>query len=841
MRQVVALVVGLTLLPATAHAGERVEGFDGFLAGTTVTNQVAGATFPDSPQVFAPVHTSTFSPPHALRKPAPCNDFQCGNGAYRMTINLTEAASRVQVRVGNDDADCFEFCAQARMVAYSGPDATGSIVADSLANGPRPQVQEHLQYGPITTQLTVTASGYQIRSVRIFTGKEEDVPGDTDTVPVRVQLDDLRFIVEDPGDPPPPPPPDPPDPPGVTITEPAAGTVTDRTDLFVRGSVTAPGGLVARCVSVDSPDTFPADCPGTDRQGEYVEYVRGLAVGTHTITVWARDGHGQIGKASVPIEVARNLGADVAIEMMEPIQVVQRYDLPSLRPDLRRTPAVSYLHRQADYTGVPLARSKRTIVRLHATREAVGEGGEFMPLAFLHGYRVGGGGGLTPLAGSPIRPTFSPASLPGGSDTDTAEAIGVRRAQDDDPYRFELPYEWTSGRVLLVGEINRPGLPQSRSECDGCLEDNAYAMQVFFANGGETRVWPIWLNYPGVRLPGTLGPLYRPPFQAFYRLYQIAPFRINVSPYQALIDVSDLAASADPGARSVTSEVVERVQETKDTMGLPDHTIGLHDGRFRSVARTVGGAGFLDIFEENAAQVDVTRPLQAVGHELVHLMGAGLHAGTRCPDDADPGDWPPDQMGFIQGWGIDVTGVRGGLKVFGQASPGLFDPGLAATDFDLMSYCVTDRDSEESDTWMSVRRWTGQFIRFGGGGGIRAASRSTGTAAVDPGPLMEVIRVVMAIGPGGTLQITDTTRGLGRPVGPGGPLTATLLGAAGQVIGSGGVFRFADHIHEPRGPIPDVFVATLPAGSGAPASVEIKNASGAVLAQTGRQPAAAGR
>ena len=96
------------------------------------------------------------------------------------------------------------------------------------------------------------------------------------------------------------------------------------------------------------------------------------------------------------------------------------------------------------------------------------------------------------------------------------------------------------------------------------------------------------------------------------------------------------------------------------------------------------------------------RPLTSTAHELLHLIGF-LHAGQNCQgtrsgEDQQGVPWPPDEMGYIQGVGLDRRPDSGGSGLYGIIAPGVGKPQW----FDLMSYCA----NFDADAWLSTVNWS---------------------------------------------------------------------------------------------------------------------------------------
>ena len=80
------------------------------------------------------------------------------------------------------------------------------------------------------------------------------------------------------------------------------------------------------------------------------------------------------------------------------------------------------------------------------------------------------------------------------------------------------------------------------------------------------------------------------------------------------------------------------------------------------------------------------RPLTSVSHEIAHALGRP-HAGQNCPgtaagDDQEGEPWLPDDMGFLQGYGMNTYAVAY------PTPPAIIATTSTRNAFDLMSYCA---------------------------------------------------------------------------------------------------------------------------------------------------------
>ncbi len=384
------------------------------------------------------------------------------------------------------------------------------------------------------------------------------------------------------------------------------------------------------------------------------------------------------------------------------------------------------------YSGVPLARDGKTIVRAWANNASPIPTSGFAADVVLYG--TGGNG--APLPGSPILPIATPTKAFTGPGGLSAE----ERAKADSAAEFVLPYSWTRGRINLRAAVSGPDTPTLR-QCDGCTGNDSLTVSgVAFTPMRTLELHPISFNdnfsYPA------------PATKVFAGAHNLFPVPIDDRGYYDMsFEGTPYANISDRSKRSsaVANAVGDWESDHPNNFGkqIPVGVAGF------DVGVTVGGDkvaidGRLDGQNNNfPADGQVFRPLTSIAHELGHVLGrphaSGCNGGNSNGQSGE--DWAPDQQGWIQGIGIDRTGAgaskAGFLRMITLPGPSLAKLGFTgnaadATDehwFDFMSYCAFGGGGDPN-SWTSARGWADVFNRWSAGAAGASVSRSgTATAA----------------------------------------------------------------------------------------------------------------
>jgi hypothetical protein len=715
--------------------------------GDSITTQYPGASFPDVPApVIVQPRQPTSSPPHALASSLVCNAVTCP--AHRLPVNFSPAVSDVSLTAGLDYQNEGELGGTwARLVGYSGPNGTGSVVAQSynpLSEPPGPDFR--LEY-PITTRISMTSFSGQpnIASAVLYEGQDtalHDAPE-----PRAVRLDDLTYT-----DDVSPLPPDP-GPPSVQITVPGPNTyVQSPEDAKVSGVAQAPAGLDRFCLAVDSRTTMPPDCQNlagaVQANGSFFNvHVPGFTAGRHTVTAWVRDVRNRTASATITIEAATaGGGVDVRVQNIEVTQGTQFVPMPGPFFTTVDAPGIGP-HPATPYNGVNLAAGGKTIVRVYADAASLGR----LNRPDVHGVRLllFGFRGSTSL-GPPLPPDTGPRDLRLGpaavGQSDRLSATGA--------YTFTLPAAWTSGTIRLIAELN-PSIPPTVVECGGCAANNIVEVSnVHFTPMRPIFITPVAMTHPSGE--SVVGISYvTDPVAAFDGARNVTPLgdgQFHVLPYGGLVDVTAILRCdpADVAHGWCTGNL------NNDLLGALNAWRGSHS--FRGKAYGLGyGIGGVTRIPDYALADPTQRPLSSIAHELFHMFGL-RHAGrqpTDCGGDSNGQvgtDWPPDQMGQLQGFALDRRSGSGGRAAEYRIVGGPGTSTVPVTDF--MSYCNAFLD--DPATWVSPRNWNAVLdgLRVGGSlGGWGGETRATA------GPAAATMLHVMVTLPSGHIERVEQIQG----------------------------------------------------------------------------------
>lgn len=156
------------------------------------------------------------------------------------------------------------------------------------------------------------------------------------------------------------------------------------------------------------------------------------------------------------------------------------------------------------------------------------------------------------------------------------------------------------------------------------------------------------------------------------------------------------------------------------------------------------------------------------------------HASTACGGGTGGQvgvPWPPDQVGYIQGIGLDRRPNSGGAGGYRLIAPGLGQPQW----YDLMSYCSHGNDAV---AWLSTINWT-KFVQD---------DSAAGPAADSPAPLASSsaarinLAVDASITPGGQATVLGASSTTGAPTSShASQFHLEAIGAGGHVISNIGV------------------------------------------------------
>jgi hypothetical protein len=393
---------------------------------------------------------------------------------------------------------------------------------------------------------------------------------------------------------------------------------------------------------------------------------------------------------------------DARVTSLEITQGTQSEVLPQRYPD-HPTAAIAY----SDIPNTArLRRDGPTIVRVYANLTfGPQEGVPNVPLV-LRGAYYDRFGQLKALPGSPISAISGLRRLKVGPvNPPAAEA-----ASETEVYTFVLPQDWTHAK-LAIGATVMPSLGGGQRAVKSCEtapcneNDNMGLSNIPFVAARGITIQPLQLTVNGVGLDA--------PEDVFEWARMMLPLYMQVKPYQATIDITDVAndftqcrtSGGSDCSDNANEAAADRVNDWDCDHEPSDRTfnIGVNTGVARGL--TSSHWCFLDFHLEHDAVVERKRPTTSVGHELGHLLGR-VHADLACGGNSDGQEgeaWPPDDRGLIQSVGLATdlsTGTNGGPYAV-VAGPKEY--------FDYMSYCANGGDFPNpivnGNAWVSVRNW----------------------------------------------------------------------------------------------------------------------------------------
>lgn len=470
-------------------------------------------------------------------------------------------------------------------------------------------------------------------------------------------------------------------------------------DLTVTG---APPGVTA---TMDPPQAAFAGGVKAERvEVEVVAPATGQPIDPAQLTVHATAGTLPERTASVSIHGACPAQYDAQITSIQITQGTQSRFLPG-RDGVHQAVA-----RYADIPGAAmLRRDAPTIVRAYADNNwGPSEGVARVPVV-LAGFYYDRTGIAHQLPGSPLLPNNGPRTLQNGGLT-VSEA---EMEADDGAYTFTLPPLWTHYNLGISAQL-WPALPppdpafaQSRqagarsvAPCatEACkLNDTFGLTQIPFYGTTGSDLYPLDMTNGGVHNPD--------PQDVFKWAKLVTPVPVRVLPYQATIDITDIAtsgASDDDRNQAVFDRVGDWACDNDR------QAVGVNTYAARGKASTGGWCWNL-LGSVGRAIVEYKRPLTSVAHEWFHLLGR-LHASPGCGGGSNghkAESWPPDQMGYLQSVGINTI-----LGSGANGAPYDVVPNNTRQWYDLMSYCADGGTIPDPvnkalvlNSWVSVRNW----------------------------------------------------------------------------------------------------------------------------------------
>lgn len=805
--------------PKPGKGPTRTLTFDPFVRGTRPS--LPGISFGGDPRIFVPRNSAPFSAPHALG----LNSCKAPGKGSELRMRFDPPLLALSLRTGVDDLRAPKGGTWARLVGY-GKD--GKPVADSGDV----KIADAGRYSPIATELGIASDDAAIASAALVSGKGT---AGHDTGPRCAAVDDIVITV----------PIDRLIRPSVSIDSPESGALFERSaHVRVSGAVGAPMGLEAFCLTAGNVPTMPAGC---NLLNPIISPLRSdntfrglvappLANGRNVITAWVRDRRGQVASDSVTVEITgQPLTYDLLVRGIEVTQAVQQFALPQFtgtaEPEFLALYGITRRYPLAPYAGVTMAAQGRTIVRVFPQFVYGGTASLSGVSVRLYGFaealyplvRL-----RLPLDGNPLLPIGGPITL--GPQTDMSDAALYRaRTNPSSGFTFVLPSSWTAGlggwrRIVaqIVPPPDTPRLRQENTDNDVAGLDlvpfqpmQTYRLSVVALDstfGGNGRA-------PGLQGSSACGGYTSDAYTRmrawFNDLEMILPLgagQLRIPAYAGCVDITPIhrCDTGDRRARACNPTFDASGNRNDDPSGAINALV-IGWNRTPVAGQVFGLGGFAPGIGVAGGGSGVSstdnRPLTSVAHEVVHTLGRP-HAG--CPNSGGQrGEaWPPDEVGLLQGVGIDRRAGSGGTAgpfriIAPNQSPsgqtcapaaGADCTGTARPQFtDLMSYCLPGDPPPiaapgESGVWISTRNWTTLLnrMRVGATSPPRGVGATRAPAAASAGPTLQVTALVDSAG---RASIAGVRRGSGRPTASdsSSPYRIVVRNGAGAAVAAVGV------------------------------------------------------
>ena len=711
---------------------------------------------------------------------------QCPARAVLSGTFLSDQRGSITIFVGASNAE-----AAGRKVTFTGYDEAGTVV----------DVAEHtLTTAPTAYRAALTLSP-GVRTITSFTFAITDLG-----LGSKIGFDDFAFQTPDPAAPP--------DPPRFALA-----TGDAQVGLLTPGSATVQFNVNRRNNSHGAmhysihgmpPGVTFSFAPPVPTDAATVRATltarAGVAPGDYRITVRALPvdlrltGTGNPDSFDVQLQV--RVRPDPRIDGIEVTQGIQSDANSGFLDNLvQRLPARSY-------RGVPLAAHGKTIVRVFGSALLAPAKGVAGVSVALYGSRDG-----VPLPDSPLMPSAGPLSL----GLYPRPPLRGRAGTNSNAYTFTLPDSWTEGKIKLEAKIISGGIPgvlvvigkpDPLCDSDACVANDSYALtDIAFTPMREVTLRTLMLAICQPAPKDCIDPFAYPynlsPKTVFAKAAAAVPVRVRVIGFSGMLNVTDIADlteeipvvdfglfKLDPGLlRDIKiANLKSRIADWKATAQLGTdpwfRLAGVQLGPGTPGNFKVADAGFSQR-DEPVIVVDPNNPLLSVAHELVHALGVG-HASSACGAVGDQAGvpWPPDNVGFLQGIGVDRSASPPYPVIADQDPFGTFTTAatIAGRAYDFMSYCAP-----ENRSWLSPRNWTAIFDAWKAGSAARSAMatrshdrRSVRAAQAQGSRVLHVEGVAR----GEALVITDISPQLPSvgSVSPGSPFHLVARDAGGQTL-----------------------------------------------------------
>jgi hypothetical protein len=563
---------------------------------------------------------------------------------------------------------------------------------------------------------------------------------------------------------------------------------------------------------------------------------------SYPVTVTAADPSETTITHTVSFPVTVQGSYQLRVQGIEITQGVQDTTLPARNPADLSAPVL--------YSGVQLAASKTTAVRVFADAPGAPGSGIAGIGAQLTGYTASGAQLGTLSAGVAASPN---EDFTGGLvDSGSATVPDSERDSATGSFEFLLPTSWEGQVATLKATLIPPsqfsGPPPAWLPCTTAACQTLASMTltgISYTNTGVLGLAEIYLTNNGV----------------FPSVEETPGYWTGLIPAQ-YVEAADSYGTYDigwilkgcPGTlvgcpdRSSKSNYILSALEDWANNGpqpQPEGILGITD---QDLSIENGGLPAAE------AVVDGNKPVNGVDHEIGHMLGL-VHASYDCGAGANNQTaefWPPDEHGYINSTGLNITGSPPFPVVAGPGGPQrptnqctgstpLNPPACGGANpqqfFDFMSYCTWDDPNSDgslgaTDAWVSARNWdqmAGSLSSLNGG------ARSGGTARPPAAPRhklqsSDVMRVFGFTDPadGTHLDLVDPTPSTAPLIGTKSAFTLAAIDSAGTTTASVPLYGQNGHVDYVGGL--QTLEAALPMAAGTTAAKLVVTHAGQVVA-----------
>jgi hypothetical protein len=508
--------------------------------------------------------------------------------------------------------------------------------------------------------------------------------------------------------------------PTVVITTPTPTTTNQNESdpVGVAGRLSAPGGIDGFCITINSPGApargdctrKPPDSPVFDKSYTFFDAVpaANFRRGANEVRLTLYDRFGQRATATVVFFRLDDLRI-VGVELTQGIQSREGFIQPQypglgLVDDAADLPGPGNYADRHRYVGTRLVLRGKTVLRVFVNHPGPGTTPSVPRQLFLSAAvpRIKDGS-LRPIGA--MFPDYGPSEIPSGPPGLTVSARGGDLAA----FTFTLPRQWHEEIASAPGgQLELNVRISGGAECPACEGNNRVVIDnIHFGTSPHGAVvQPVEIVYRDgankLQRP-------KPADEAFKDIEQVIPHTedgLRVTPFIGQVDATDLIKARDAGAltgEQVTSEIFGRVADFARGANPPDRKVIGVMAPGMNVRGVEAPVTFCCDFKpaplprwEPIAIGAEDRLMESLLHEYLHEHGL-YHAGLLCGADLAI-NWPPDNKGELQGFGLDR---RDSMRNSKTGAYRLLTPSSAKPFHDVMSYC----SEGETDAWLSPRNW----------------------------------------------------------------------------------------------------------------------------------------